>query len=135
MSTLILELIGFLCTYKIIITIIEIKAFIGNKNNKTNIFRMQAYDSILCGYFYIGFIDFMLKGKNLTEYTNLFPPNNFKKNDDIILNFFMGKFLKKKKKKKWMILIKHEIYPNLRAIPSNEQQFRLNKLMKLKIIF
>ena len=99
MSTLILELIGFLCTYKIIITIIEIKAFIGNKNNKTNIFRMQAYDSILCGYFYIGFIDFMLKGKNLTEYTNLFPPNNFKKNDDIILNFFMGKFLKKKKKK------------------------------------
>ena len=75
----------------------------------------------------------MLKGKNLTEYTNLFPPNNFKKNDDIILNFFMGKFLKKKKK--WMILIKHQIYPNLRAIPSNEQQFRLNKLMKLKIIF
>ena len=79
MSTLILELIGFLCTYKIIITIIEIKAFIGNKNNKTNIFRMQAYDSILCGYFCIGFIDFMLKGKNLAKYKNLFPPNNFKK--------------------------------------------------------
>ena len=42
------------------------------------------------GYFCIRFIDFMLKGKNLTEYMNLFPPNNLKKNDDIILNFFMG---------------------------------------------
>ena len=68
----------------------EIKTFINNKNIKTNIFRIQAYDSIMCGYFCIGFIDFMLKGKNLTEYMNLFPPNNLKKNDDIILNFFMG---------------------------------------------
>ena len=56
----------------------------------TNIFRIQAYDSIMCGYFCIGFIDFMLKGKTLTEYTNLFSKNNFKKNDDIILNYFMS---------------------------------------------
>ena len=55
----------------------------------TNIFRIQAYDSIMCGYFCIGFIDFMLAGKTLTEFTNLFSPNNFKKNDDIILNYFM----------------------------------------------
>ena len=68
----------------------EIKAFIDKKNIATNIFRIQAYDSIMCGYFCIGFIDFMLKGKTLTEYTNLFPPNNFKKNDDIILNYFMS---------------------------------------------
>ena len=68
----------------------EIKTFINNKNIKTNIFRIQAYDSIMCGYFCIGFIDFMLKGKTLTEYTNLFSPNNFKKNDDIILNYFMS---------------------------------------------
>ena len=61
-----------------------------NKNNKTNIFRIQAYDWIMCGYFCFGFIDFMLKGKTLTEYTNFFSPNNFKKNDDIILNYFMG---------------------------------------------
>ena len=67
----------------------EIKAFINNKNIIANIFRMQAYDSIMCGYFSIGFIDFMLAGKTLTEYTNLFSPNNFKKNDDIILNYFM----------------------------------------------
>ena len=68
----------------------EIKKVIKNKNIKTNIFRIQANDSIMCGYFCIGFIDFMLKGKTLTEYTNLFSPNNFKKNDDIILNYFMS---------------------------------------------
>ena len=61
-----------------------------NKNIKTNIFRIQAYDSIMCGYFSIGFIDFMLAGKTLNEYTNLFSSNNFKKNDDIILNYFMS---------------------------------------------
>ena len=44
----------------------------------------------MCEYFCIGFISFMLKGKNLTEYTNLFLPNNFNKNDDIILNCFMS---------------------------------------------
>ena len=68
----------------------EIKAFIKNKNIKTNIFRIQAYDLIMCGYFCTGFIDFMLKGKNLTEYANLFSPNNFKKNDDMILNNLMN---------------------------------------------
>ena len=68
----------------------EIRTFINNKNIKTNIFKKQAYDSIMCGYFCIGFIDFMLAGKTLTEYTNLFSPNNFKKNDDIILNYFMS---------------------------------------------
>ena len=66
----------------------EIKEFIDNKKIKTNIFRIQAYDSMR-GYFCIGFIDFMLAGKTLTEYTNLFSLNNFKKNDDIILNYFM----------------------------------------------
>ena len=67
----------------------EIKTFIGNKNIKTNIFRIQAYDSIMCGYFCIGFIDFMLAGKTLIEFTNLFSPNNFKRNDDIILKYFI----------------------------------------------
>ena len=41
----------------------EIRTFINNKNIKTNIFRIQAYDSIMCGYFCIGFIDFVLAGK------------------------------------------------------------------------
>ena len=65
----------------------EIIKFIDNKNIKTNIFRIQAYDSIMCGYFCIEFIDFMPAGKILTDFTNLFSPNNFKKSDDIILNY------------------------------------------------
>ena len=67
----------------------EIKILIKTRSIKTNIFRIQAYDSIMCGYFCIGFIGFMLAGKILTEFTNLFLPNKLKKNDDIILNYFM----------------------------------------------
>ena len=61
----------------------EIKTFINNKNIKTNIFRIQAYDSVMCGYFCFGF-------KTLTEFTILFSPSNFEKNDDIILKYFMN---------------------------------------------
>ena len=57
----------------------EVKYFIGNKDIKTNIFRIQAYNSIMCGYFCIGFIDFMLAGKTLIDFTNLFSPHNFEK--------------------------------------------------------
>ena len=49
---------------------------------------MQAYDSIMFGYFCIGFIDLMLKGKILTGYTNLFSPNDFKRNDDTTFKLF-----------------------------------------------
>ena len=56
----------------------EIKKFInGSLSITTNIFRIQTYDSIMCGYFCIGFIDFMLAGKTLTDFTNLFSPNDF----------------------------------------------------------
>ena len=55
----------------------EIKKFIGNKNTIKNIYRIQAYDSIMCGYFCIGFIDSILKGKSLLDYTNLFSPNEY----------------------------------------------------------
>ena len=43
----------------------EIRKFIGNKNIITNIYRIQAYDSVMCEYFFIVLIDFMLKGKTL----------------------------------------------------------------------
>ena len=66
----------------------EIKAFIKNNNIKTNIFKIQGYDSIMCGYFCIRFIDFMLAGKKLNDYTNLFFPYDFKKNNNIIFNYF-----------------------------------------------
>ena len=68
--------------------VLELKKFIGNKAIATNIYKIQAYDSIMCGYFCIGFIDFMLKGKSLLEYTNSFSPNEYKKNDKIMLKYF-----------------------------------------------
>ena len=66
----------------------EIKEFVGNENIKANIFLVQANDSGMCGYFCIGFIDFMLAGKNMTDFTSQFPPHDFKKNDDVILSYF-----------------------------------------------
>ena len=66
----------------------EITKFISRKKIITNIYRIQAYDSIMCCYFCIGFINFMFNGKSLTDYTNLFSPNDFNKNDNIILKYF-----------------------------------------------
>ena len=57
----------------------------GNKNIMMNIYRIQAYNSIMCRYFCIGFIGFMLKGKSLLEYT-IFFPNEYKDNDKIPMN-------------------------------------------------
>ena len=66
----------------------EIKEFVKNKNITTNIFRKQAHDSVMCGYFCMGNIDFMLAGKKLTDYNDLFSPGDFKKNANIILTYF-----------------------------------------------
>ena len=66
----------------------KFKKFIGNRNVVTNIYRIQAYDSIMCGYFCIGVIDFILKGKNLSEYTHLFFHKDCENNDKIILKHF-----------------------------------------------
>ena len=66
----------------------EIKKFIGHKDIKTNIYRVQNYSSIMHGYFCIGFIDFMFAGRILIDFTSLFSPYDFKKNDKIIFNYF-----------------------------------------------
>ena len=59
----------------------ETKELIGNK-------KIKANDSVMCGCFCIGFIDFMLADEKLTDYTNLFSPHDFKKSNDIILSYF-----------------------------------------------
>ena len=66
----------------------EIKTFIGNKNILKNNYTVQAYESIMRRYFCIGFVDFMLKGKSLLDDRNLFSPNDYVKNDKIILKYF-----------------------------------------------
>ena len=57
------------------------------KNIIAKMYRIQVYDSIMCGYFCIEFIDFMLKGKTSLHYANLFYPNKYEKNDIIILHY------------------------------------------------
>ena len=53
--------------------------FFARKKIIANIYRIQAYDSIMCSYFCIGFINFMFNGKSLKDYTDLFSPNDLKK--------------------------------------------------------
>ena len=65
----------------------EIRKLIGHKNIKTNMFRMKANNSIMCGYFCIGFIALMLVSKTLIDYISLFSPYDFEKNGKIILSY------------------------------------------------
>ena len=67
---------------------IEKKKFISNKNVKLNIYIIHVNYSIICTYFCVGFIDFMLIGKSLLDYTNLFSPNEYEKNNKIIPKMF-----------------------------------------------
>ena len=71
-----------------ILSVLDLNTLIGNKNIITNIYRIQAYDSIMCRHFCIEFIDFILEGKSLLECTNLFSPNEYKKNDKTISKYF-----------------------------------------------
>ena len=66
----------------------EIEKSIRNKNITTNIYRIQAYDLVMCQYFCIKFFDFILKSKSLLDYTNLFSPHDYEKNEKIILKYF-----------------------------------------------
>ena len=63
----------------------EVKKFSKSENAVANVNRTQAYDSIMCGYFCIKFIDSMLKGKVLLDYTNVISPNEYEKNGKVIL--------------------------------------------------
>ena len=107
----------------------EIKAFIDRSLSiTTNIFRIQAYDSIMCGYFCIGFIDFMLAGKTLTKFTNLFSPNNFKKKWWYISKIFYDKYLKMTE----CNCIDHSFHETTNMYPSDQQHFRLNFVADIK---
>ena len=67
----------------------EIIKFIRNEIIITNIYRIQAYDSIMFGCLCIWLNDFMVEGKSLLEYTNSFSSSEYKKNDKIILKYFI----------------------------------------------
>ena len=90
----------------------EIEEIIGHKNTKSNIFRIQANNSIMCENFCIGFIDFMFAGKVLIGYTSLFSPYDFEKNDK---------------------------YSSIETVDtsnlSEQTKFRLNKIIKIEDYF
>ena len=80
--------ITYLDSFRVEHTPKDIKKFIGNKNIITNIYRIEAYNSTMCGHFCIWFINFMLKGKSFLDNTNLFSPKDYEKNDKVIVKYF-----------------------------------------------
>ena len=66
----------------------EINKVIENKNVTTNIYRIQSYDCIMCGYFCFGYIDLMLEDKILLDHANLCSPNEHEKNDKTVIKYF-----------------------------------------------
>ena len=79
----------FVTEMKLFISIVLVlNMFLKKLNNVLTINRLQANDSIMYGYFCVAFIDFILAGKKLSDFTNLFSPYDLKKNDDIILSYF-----------------------------------------------
>ena len=63
-----------------------------------NIFRIQSDDSVMCEFYYIAFNEYMITGKTLLDYTNLFSPNGYKKNEKIIYKYFKDKYGKRKRR-------------------------------------
>ena len=72
----------------------EIKKFLRNKNIMRNIYRIQAYNLTMYGYLSVWFINCMLKGKSLLNYTNLFSPIVYGKNDKITIFLITNKMKK-----------------------------------------
>ena len=89
----------------------KVEKFKGNK-----IYEIQAYNSIMCGYFCIGFINFMLKCKSLLKYTNLSFHNDYEKNDKIILKY--SQKLKRRKNYIALFVVSIENLKNLKYCTS-----------------
>ena len=94
----------------------EILNKISDKLIARNIFRIQDNDSIMCGFYCIAFIEYMLAEKTLLHYTNLFSPNGYEKNSKIIYKYFKEKYVKSQvyteKKDETMIYLLDELKHN-----------------------
>ena len=71
---------------------------IKDKSMTHNIFGIQSDDSIMCWFYCIAFIEYMIAGKAFLDYTNLFSPNDWKKDDKIIYKYLKDKYGKAKRK-------------------------------------
>ena len=70
----------------------EVLSKIKEKSLTRNIFRIEHDDSIICVFYCIAFIEYMLTGKALLDYTNLFSPNDYEKNNKIMYKYFNDKY-------------------------------------------
>ena len=75
----------------------EVLNKIKDKSITYNIFRIEDNEAIMCGFYCIAFIEYMLVGKILLDCTNLFTPNDYKKNDKIIYKYFNDKYGRRSK--------------------------------------
>lgn len=105
------------------------KWFIGNKDMKANICRIQSFDSIMFGCFCLRFFDFIFKGKSLTEFTDSFSQQNFKNNANIIFNYFWIKI------NVGMVEIPNYATTNMYPQLEHTMQFRLGDINKVKDSF
>ena len=110
----------------------DIRKFIKNKNTITNIYRTQVYNSITCRYFCIGFIDFMLIGKSLLEYTKLFSPNEYEKNDKIISKYFQYDLWSSRLKCIVTFVINYKIEKNCLSIVYSKCGHEYKKIFKVE---
>ena len=78
--------IALFCNRSYIVYFDSFGVFIGNKNIKASIFRVQPNNSVMCGNFCTGFIGFMIAGENLTDFTSIFSPYDFEESD--FLSYF-----------------------------------------------
>ena len=65
-----------------------------DKSITYNISGIQGNESIMCGFYCIAFIEYVLAGKTLLDYTKSFPLNDYKNNDKIIHKYFKDKYVK-----------------------------------------
>ena len=72
----------------------EVLNKIRDKSITNNIFTIQDDDSVMCGFYCIALCEYMLAGKTLLDYTNLFSPNDYKKDENIIYKYFKDKYVK-----------------------------------------
>ena len=74
---------------------LEVLNKIRDKSISHNIFRTQDDECSMCGFYCIAFIEYMLPGKNLLDYTNLISPDDYKKNYKIVYKYFKDKYVRR----------------------------------------
>ena len=77
-------------------------------------------------FYCIAFVEYMITGKTLLDYSNIFSPNDYQKNDKIIYNYFQDQY-GKRKRKPWLLTKKMNGTRKYLL-----HQIRYNKLMKKK---